>query len=304
MKYHKIPAAGTRMELQKQDLSWMQDSLAEGINGLLKLLGDGNYIINGVEVSGTQLTAGWIYYNGELLRFKSGANNTKFIIVDEEVTPGTGDYDRYATPGSGVGAVNISSLQRVSQLINLVTVRNDLDNLTALVDTIYKTGMIVPFVGTVAPSGWMLCNGSAIPDDAEHAALRALVGANTPDLDGLGIVGAGGRSVGSIAGNDDISLSESQMPQHKHGKGTLYTVARGAHSHPIYGETMQKDGSSTKTVKVLDTGLDPNHGSYTEETGVTSNHSHEIMGETDNKGANASIDIRNRSMAANFIIKI
>lgn len=304
MKYHKIPPSGTPMELQKQDLSWMQDSLAEGINGLLKLLGDGNYIINGVEESGTQLTAGWIYYNGELLRFKSGAINTKFIIVDEEVTPGTGDYDRYATPGSGVGAVNISTLQRVSQLINLVTVQNDLSNLTTLVNGIFKTGMIMPYIGTVAPDGWMLCDGSAIPDDAEHASLRALVGAITPDLDGLGIVGAGGRSIGSIAGNDEVDLTVEQLPAHKHGAGDLRTEYSGSHSHQIKGDIIEKSGTGTQ-IAVLDHYYDLDKGDRNKYTEAAGNHSHNVTsGNTADTGNGNSIDIRNRSMAANFIIKI
>jgi microcystin-dependent protein len=304
MKYHKIPALGSIMEFQKQDLAWMQDGLAEGINGLLSILGTGNYIISGVAVSGTQLTDGWIYYNGELLRFKGGAINTKFVILDAEQSVGTGDYEKYATPGSSVGAVAISSLQRVSQLFNLLTVQNDLNSLTTLVNGMFQTGMIMPFMGSVAPDGWLLCNGGVIPDNADHAALRAIIGSRTPNLDGLGIVGAGSRSLGSVLGHDVISLSEEQMPSHNHDKGTLGTVSNGSHTHPIYGETMQKDGSRTQEVKVLDTGGDPNHGSYVEYTGSSGYHNHNITGSTASKGDGEDIDVRNPSMAANFIIKV
>jgi hypothetical protein len=121
MKYHKIPALGSIMEFQKQDLAWMQDGLAEGINGLLSILGTGNYIISGVAVSGTQLTDGWIYYNGELLRFKGGAINTKFVIIDAEQTEGTDDYEKYATPGSNVGAITLSTLVRLDKIQEIVT---------------------------------------------------------------------------------------------------------------------------------------------------------------------------------------
>lgn len=304
MKYHKIPEAGTIMELQKQDLAWLQGGLSEGVNGLLTLLGNDNYIISGVEENGANISDGWIYYNKELLRFKSGAINTKFVIIDEEQTVGTSDYEKYATPGSNVGAITLSSLQRVSQLFNLLTVQNDLNSLTTLVNGMFRTGMIMPFMGSVAPSGWLLCNGALIPDNADHAALRALVGATTPNLDGQGIVGAGTRSIGSVLGNDDLELTTDQLPSHTHDKGTLRTGTTGSHTHTIYGETMQKWGADTKQVKVLDTGSDPNHGSYTENTGSAGNHSHSIAGEIAAKGNGASIDIRNPSIAANFIIKI
>jgi hypothetical protein len=303
MKYHKIPPAGTIMELQKQDLACMQDGLAEGINGLLSLLGNGNYIISGVEENGTNLTDGWIYYNNELLRFKGGAINAKFVILDEEQIIGTGDYERYATPGSSIGAITLSSLQRVSQLYNLLSVQNDLEDLSTLVNGLFKTGMIMPFMGSIAPSGWLLCNGNVIPDDVDHAALRALVGSSTPNLDGQGIVGAGARSVGSVLGNDDINLIEGQLPSHTHDKGTL-SASGGSHQHRIVGEIMQKDGSSTKTVSVLDTGLDPNHGTRYKYTDVDGSHNHTISGSTAAKGNGDGIDIRNRSIAANFIIKI
>lgn len=137
MKYHKIPPVGTPMELQKQDLSWLQSGLHEGINGLLKILGVGNYIISGVEEVGTNITDGWIYYNGELLRFKSGAINTKFVIVDQESTPGTGDFEKYATPGSNVGAIELSTLVRLDKIRELATKIQDLQTeLTSLGDTV------------------------------------------------------------------------------------------------------------------------------------------------------------------------
>lgn len=113
MKYHKIPTVGTRMGLDKQDIDWMQSGMQEAINGLLKLLGDDNYILSGVEESGTQITDGWIYYNGQLLKFKGGPINTTFLVVDEEINEDTGDYEKYATPGGGIGEIQLSGLKRL-----------------------------------------------------------------------------------------------------------------------------------------------------------------------------------------------
>jgi microcystin-dependent protein len=43
-------------------------------------------------------------------------------------------------------------------------------------------GEVRMYAGAVAPAGWLLCDGAAIPP--EHTALIALVGANTPDMRG------------------------------------------------------------------------------------------------------------------------
>lgn len=41
---------------------------------------------------------------------------------------------------------------------------------------------ILPYFGTVAPLGYLMCDGAAVP--VEHADLIAIIGANTPDLRG------------------------------------------------------------------------------------------------------------------------
>jgi hypothetical protein len=147
MKYHKIPAVGTRMGLDKQDLVWIQSALQEAINGLLKLLGDGNYILAGVEESGTQLTDGWIYYNGELLRFKGGAINAKFVIIDEEQTSGTYDYEKYATPGTGVGDITLANLVRLKDIQTISAKIDDIDEaLSSIVSTLDDVNEVIYYL--------------------------------------------------------------------------------------------------------------------------------------------------------------
>jgi len=54
------------------------------------------------------------------------------------------------------------------------------------------TGSIMPYIGTDAPTGWVLCDGRALGsiDGAEE--LIALVGNNAPDLGGMFLRGTGG----------------------------------------------------------------------------------------------------------------
>ena len=76
-------------------------------------------------------------------------------------------------------------------------------------------GTIVAYWGTAIPTGWLLCDGSGIPAGVAYDKLRALIGANVPDLRGIFLRGAGqnanggfqyggdaGRTVGSGQGDD------------------------------------------------------------------------------------------------------
>lgn len=312
-------------------LEFMQDSLAE----LQKLsaIGSDNYILSGCVVNGSSVSAGYVVVNGELLEFKAGNLSAYFLIreTETEVAIQEGSYTkitRYAEFGTGGGQIAWSSLIRIKnneELEALIDDANDeiirvedesdtadtnlqgqIDALTTVVNGLFKTGMIMPHMGVTSPSGWLLCNGDIIPAGSEYDALKALLGSdNRPDLRNRAIVGAGlAYSVKDTQGNDNITLNEGQLPAHKHAKGTLAIDLDGNHNHYISGEIMQKDGTSTKEVAALDTRDDPSWGAYTKHTSSSGNHNHSVSGDTANAGSNNPIDIRNKSMAVNFIIKV
>lgn len=82
-------------------------------------------------------------------------------------------------------------------------------------------GMITAYWGTTAPSGWLLCDGAAIP--AQYSALIALVGANTPNLKGKVIVARDASqtefdTLGETGGAKTVTLNVDQMPVHSHGQ--------------------------------------------------------------------------------------
>ena len=95
------------------------------------------------------------------------------------------------------------------------------------------TGSIMPFIGTVAPRGWILCDGRALPGTATE--LITLLGSNNaPDLRGMFIRGAGTNSNSSYSTNigPDLKVIQADsLKSHLHASGTLITDTKGAHNH-------------------------------------------------------------------------
>ena len=122
--------------------------------------------------------------------------------------------------------------------------------------TSIPTGSIQMYAGATAPTGWLLCDGSAIPGG--NTALIALVGANTPDLRGRFPVGVG--TFATLRASDGLAEA-SRSPVHSH------TVANVSH----VGNTTSAGGSNQSRVSTLngnETGTH-NHGGATGNMATT-----------------------------------
>jgi len=106
-------------------------------------------------------------------------------------------------------------------------------------------GEIRMFAGNFAPQGWALCNGQILPI-SQNTALFSLIGtyyggdgvqtfalpnlqSRVPVHQGQG-PGLSPYVIGQAGGNENVTLTLAQMPQHNHTMGTL--SAPGTASRP------------------------------------------------------------------------
>jgi len=185
-------------------------------------------------------------------------------------------------------------------------------------------GLVFPFAGTTAPSGYQLCDGSDL-NTYDYRTLHAVIsgtyggtayeagvtdqsGVTTtftvPDLRGRVVAGKGSGSViassilaqdtlGATGGDDQITLTKEQsgLPAHGHGlSGGLTTVTQGGNS----GQTAITIGN------YLSNGGEDGNGSIT-----TGNTAFDNFSVNNNSGANASSahDNVQPTMILNYVIK-
>lgn len=167
------------------------------------------------------------------------------------------------------------------------------------------TGSIMPFIGTEAPNGWLLCDGSTFADDTYHANLKALLGSNkTPDLQGLFLRGTG-RYDSNHAGPSLNAVQSHSVQNHAHSLQDIPTLGAGDHTHTLslYLKTVRR-GDGTNAVLDDSEGTSSQHGRVFGENAVISSsgdHTHNLQGNTK---ATGGIETRPINFGVNYIIKI
>lgn len=187
------------------------------------------------------------------------------------------------------------------------------------------SGGVIPFAGSTAPAGWLLCAGQAV-SRTEYAELFATIsttygsgdGSTTfglPDLRGRVVAGVdnmggsaasrltsttitgGGDAVGEVGGSQTHTLTsgESGVPAHSH---TASSNTTGSHTHQQHGNF----GSYSGSAFLYGTNwYGAANGAATSSAG---DHSHTIT-VNNNTAANASSAHNNvqPTMVLNYIIK-
>jgi len=114
-------------------------------------------------------------------------------------------------------------------------------------------GIVMPFAGSVAPEGYLLCDGSAV-SRTDYATLFEVIGTtygagdgsttfNVPDLSGRVVIGVSGtHALASTGGSETVTLSASELPAHSH------EVPQHGHGNDIEVTTPELTHSITQPV--------------------------------------------------------
>ena len=131
-------------------------------------------------------------------------------------------------------------------------------------------GIVMPFAGTTAPQGYLLCDGSAVSRSTYSnlfTAIGTTYGAgdgsttfNVPDLSGRVVIGVSGtHALGSTGGTETVTLIESELPAHvhevpQHGHGNTIAVTTPELSHSIVQPEFQYTTPNTSSKRTSSVG--------------------------------------------------
>jgi len=140
--------------------------------------------------------------------------NGKLALTRVTIAPNSATTNFIST---AVGTINYSALAAAT-----------VDKLKPYIHTV-PTGIVYAYAGTVAPSGWALCNGAPIPS-GNTTLMNILESNNLPDLRGLCVRcydnstnapvdvdrNARVRQGTSVAGNAVLAIQSDAFPSHNH----------------------------------------------------------------------------------------
>lgn len=191
--------------------------------------------------------------------------------------------------------------------------------LTPKLDAIAPVGSVLMWTTPSAPTGWLLCDGSAV-SRTTFASLFAVIGTtfgagdgsttfNLPDM--ITRVPRGGNP-GTQAGSDNLTLTTANLPAHTHGidhDHAQFTTSSTGSDHVHNGKTVAADdgaASGTDIVRFRDATLS---GTVTQVTNDGSGlHTHTIdvpafTGTSGSTGSGTPASVIPKHLTMQFIIR-
>ena len=226
--------------------------------------------------SGDQVTAQKLQDIVDLATFDDPADEST-IVKD----PGT---SKLKVPSNGIGSNELASdaSTDANRAVGTDHIKDGsvtaakLDS--AAVSVLMPTGSILPYAGSSAPTGYLLCDGNEYDQTGTHSNLFSTIGStyNTggettnffrvPDLQGRVIAGRdnmsgtsanrlttaksgiNGDNLGAFGGLEEHTLTEAEMPSHTHDTGNIAGTGPYAESGDVSG------GSVAQNLTTLPTG--------------------------------------------------
>jgi len=180
-------------------------------------------------------------------------------------------------------------------------------------------GVIEAFAGSVAPSGYLFCDGSAV-SRTTYAALFAAIGSgygagdgsttfNLPDLQGRIPVGLGTNAAVNALNKNDGQAAANRRPQHRTtdaktvSAGTL-AVTDSGHTHGIPSNYISTAGGSNIRVDQADAGPNfaTNSGTASAAAALSVSGAPALGGSIGTNNANDALDTPS-FVVVQFIIK-
>jgi microcystin-dependent protein len=252
-------------------------------------------------------------------------------------TPAAGAFTTVSATGS-ISGITEAMAENSTKMASTAFVTN------AVANAAVPAGTVVAFAGTTAPTGWALCDGSAL-NTTTYSALFAAIGTtyggsgstfNLPDLRGRTVFGKdnmggtaanrlttslgglNGGTLGAFGGVQNKTLAATEIPAHSHYL-SLSTTTDGNHYH-IYNDAYfaEADGWSSSGVARGCASSDwdnrfwfrnnnntANNSPQDLNTSSTGSHYHTVSGNTNNNtGGGNAFSLLNPGLVLNYIIKL
>lgn len=187
-------------------------------------------------------------------------------------------------------------------------------------------GMVAPFAGTTAPTGWLMCDGATY-GQGTYPNLFLAIGYtyggsdgnfSVPNMADRSLMGVGSIvALGDTAGASEVTLTTAQLPSHNHevnDPGHTHTFTGAAHNHSITDPQHTHLGVVAATgTGLAGAGAGGSSGSTgAASTGITINDA--TAGGTNadantsitiaNTGSGEAVNVLNPVFGINYIIKV
>ena len=201
---------------------------------------------------------------------------------------------------------------------------------------IIPTGVIEMFAGSVAPIGWLICDGSIVSRVA-FSDLFKIIGTTygvgnsnstftLPDMRGRLPIGVGSgsslttRALAATFGAETATLAETNLPSHTHATTVGTESVNHTHTGTSGGEStnhnhyfshtagtsgsygLMDSGTASSSGQPNTGGIQQNHTHATTTGTESANHTHSVT--NSNTGSGTAFGIMPPSIVVNFIIKI